>query len=216
MKRFLIFTIFIVFLAGCAPDPRRAAEADKIYAEADAIRVQTERSAISAAEGQRLQAELNNIQLADEKRKQQVKDAALANMKLWSGRIAWVSGIALSLAVVLVICSVAQAARITITGLGEATARAAMVKANLVYLDQKTGQYPVLLEYVSKGVYSMTDINTGITLMLDTRNEPDRLMIQTAGAVRHVGVLASHAERSNDPTGVAMIQPLIIENVEAQ
>jgi hypothetical protein len=210
MKRVLIFIAVALMLFGCIPDPKDAAEADVLRTEAR----QAELDAIQAREQK---IKLDEIIVQDAEREQLVKDAGLANAELTAARVAYWSGLALTVSLVLMILTFGASASVAMYGTGKAVARAAMVKAQLIYLDKTTGQYPLVLEYAGKGIVSLTDPNRKYTIMLDTRNEPDRLMIQTAGAIQHVGVLSSAASKSKDPTGVAMIQPWIIDqNTEQQ
>jgi hypothetical protein len=207
MKKVLVLLVVALALFGCMPSPLDVAEADVLRTEAR----QAELDAIQAREQKAL---MNEIELADALREQELKDAALENAKAAAARAAYWGGLALTVSLVIVFLSVGAAAGIAIYGSGQAIARAAMVKANLIYLDKATGQFPLVLEYAGKGLVTLTDPNTGATLLLNTRNEPERMMIQTAGAVRHVGVLAAAAGKSKDPTGMAMIQPLIIDAEE--
>jgi|CXWL01.1.fsa_nt_gi hypothetical protein len=207
MKKVLFVLLVSLALAGCAPNPKDVAKADVMHIEA-------EQQAMDATRTREQQIKLDEIAIQNAEREQEVKDAALENKKHAMEMVTYWSGIAITISLVIVILSVGASGSIAIYGSGKAVARAAMVKAQLIYLDKSTGQYPLVLEYAGKGIVSLTDPNTNTTLLLNTRNEPDRLMIQTAGAIRHVGVLASAASKSNDPTGVAMVQPLIIDAEE--
>jgi hypothetical protein len=204
MKRILVFLAIAMALFACTPNP-------KDVAKADVMRSEENQAALDAAQAREQKIKLDEIALQDAEREQAVKDAALENAKNAAARVAYWGGIALTISLMMMILAVGASGSIAIYGGGRAVARAAMVKANLIHLDKVTGQYPLVLEYAGKGIVSLTDPNTGMTLLLNTRNEPDRLMIQSAGAIRHVGVLANAASKSKDPTGVAMVQPLIIE-----
>jgi len=209
MNRILFFLIVALALAGCAPNPKDVAKADE-------TRWLAEQDAADQAQAREQRIRLDEIAVEDAEREQAVKDAVLEDAKLAAQRVVYWSGLALTLSIVLMILAVGASGSIAIYGSGKAIARAAMVKANLIYLDKATGQYPLVLEYAGKGIVSLTDPNTGMTLLLNTRNEADRSMIQSSAAVRHVGVLASAAGKSKDPTGVAMIRPLIIDGEEAE
>jgi hypothetical protein len=96
-------------------------------------------------------------------------------------------------------------------GISTALVRAAEVKANLIYLDERTRQYPVFLQYLGQGKFSLVNPNVNAVLMLDTRSEPDRQMIAAMGATQYAGALAREARQSDDPTGVSMIQAPIVD-----
>lgn len=204
MKKVLVLLVVSLALFGCAPNP-------KDVAKGEVMRIEAQQNAMDATRAREQQIKIDQIEIQNAQREQEVKDAALVNKKHAMEIITYWSGIAITISLVMVILAVGASGSIAIYGGGKAMARAAMVKAQLIYLDKNTGQYPLVLEYAGKGIVSLTDPNTGITLLLNTRNESDRLMIQSAAAIRHVGVLASAASKSKDPTGVAMIQPLIIE-----
>jgi hypothetical protein len=201
----LIALIVGVLLTGCSTvDPRKSAEAYATQSQADQL-------ARDATQEREQKAILDAIAVKDAERTQAIKDAAMVNAKAVYGWMTLWGGITLTIVLVYVLISIGRGLNVVIQGTGEAMARAAMVKANLIYLDKTTGQYPLVLEYAGKGLVSLTDPNTNTTLLLNTRNEPDRMMIQTAGAIRHVGVLSAAASRSKDPAGVSMIQPMIID-----
>ncbi len=209
MKRIFILLILSVTLLGCAPNPKDVAKGEE-------TRLLAEQEAADQAQAREQKIRMDEIELQEAEREQAVKDAALENMKAVVNVGVRLMGWALIIVLIYVIIAVGKGLQVAIDGAGRAAARAAEVKANLIYLDPETGQFPALLEYLGKGMVSLTDLNTGITLLLNTRNEPDRLMIQSSAAIRHVGVLANAASRSKDPTGVAMIRPLVIEDVEAE
>src|SRR5690606_8510975 len=85
------------------------------------------------------------------------------------------------------------------------------VRANLIHLDAKTGTYPMLLTYISKGRFTalMPD-NT--VLELDSRNEPDRIKLRGLLDIQHTAVLANAARLSHRPGEIAQIPaPHVIE-----
>jgi hypothetical protein len=207
MKTKHIFLLFMTlfFLTACAPQ-RIAAEAESYKTHQE-----TDQKVLDTIQAREQKTAMDAIALREAERKQAVKDAALANVKSLANMFVRVTGIAGMVVVVWVMVSVGRGAGVALEGLGQAAARKAMVNANLIYIDPKTGQYPQLLEYLGGGRYSLTDLNDHSTLMLDTRNKPDLLAVQGAMAIRHALVMSNAASRSKDPTGVAMVQPLIID-----
>jgi hypothetical protein len=165
------------------------------------------------AQEQALEQKINmdGVALQDAQRNQEIKDAGLDNAKKAAGWLTYYGGMAITISMVALVLSIGAGGSLAVVEIGKAAGRAAMVKANLIYLDKSTGQFPQLLEYLGSGKYSLTDMNDHSTLMLDTRNEADRLAVQGAIAIRHALVLSAAASRSTDPTGVAMVHPLIIE-----
>ena len=207
MKKIMFLLLVSMALAGCAPNP-------KDIAKAEVLRSEAQQSALDATRAREQQTRLDEIEIQNAEREQEVKDAALVNKKHASEKVTYWSGIAITISLVIVILAIGVSGSIAIYGSGRAFARAAMVRAQLIYLDKNTGQYPLVLEYAGKGLVTLTDPNTNTTLLLNTRNEPDRLMIQSAAAIRHVGILANASSKSKDSAGVAMVQPLIIDAEE--
>ena len=207
-KKLFVFSLAVLILSACATDPRNAADAYQTRMEAD-------QAAKDSQQARAQEQALNEIAIQDAQREQAIKDAGLAKAQEAYGWMVYWGGIALTLTIVSAVISVGVGASFAIVGSGRAAAQAAMVRANLVYLDKSTGQFPQLIQYVGNGKYSLTDMNDHSTLMLDTRNEPDRVAIRGAIAVRHALVMANAASKSADPTGVAMVQPMVIDSVEA-
>jgi hypothetical protein len=78
-------------------------------------------------------------------------------------------------------------------GAGRAAARAAIVRANLIPLDAATRQFPLLLNYLGRGRYSLLDPNTEMVTLLDTRQPADRDKFRQMGMVKLAGVVAQEA-----------------------
>lgn len=206
IKRIILFILVVMALFGCAPTPQDVADAEATSSESR----QGELDAIQAREQK---IKMDAIQVQEAERAQEIKDAGLENAKTIYGAIIYWGGITMTIVLMYIIVSVGRGLNTAIEGAAQAIARAAIVKANLIYLDPKTGQFPQLLEYLGDGKYSLTDMNDHSTLLLDTRNEPDKVAVRGALAVRHALVMSNAASKSKDPTGVAMVQPMIIDQV---
>ena len=202
----LLVTMFL--LSACATDPRNAADAYQTRSEAD-------QAALDSQQARNQVQALNLIAIEDAQREQAIKESGLAKTQAVYGWVIYYGGMALTVTVVCLVLSIGIGSSIAIVGSGRAMARVADVRANLVYLDKATGTFPQLIQYIGNGKYSLTDPTDHSTLMLDTRNEPDRVAIRGAIAVRHALVMANAASKSKDPTGVAMVQPLVIDSLEA-
>jgi len=205
MNRVLIVSfLLVVLLAACAPDPRKEAEAF-------ATRTEAEQSALNQEQAREQKAELHRIEM-------EKKQARLQELNDGFNRFIRVMFFCtIVFAVVFMFYSTRSAIesfnKVTV-GLAEAAAHRAMVRANLIALDPQTRQFPILLQHVGKGVFSATNFNTNSTLLLDTRNEPDRQMISAMGAVQYAGALAQEAAKADDPTGVSIIQTPVINWIE--
>jgi hypothetical protein len=92
----------------------------------------------------------------------------------------------------------------TVRGIGNAIVQAAELRAKLIPLDRHTRQFPLV--YLEKGKFLLANPNVDGTLLLDTRNAPDREMIMAMGATQYAGALAQEARKANDPAGVSIIR----------
>jgi hypothetical protein len=181
----------MVLLSGCAPDPRSVADADN-------SRILAAQEAANQVQERELAAKDAEARQAVEAGTRAARVQALATVTRWAGvaGAVSVSGVLLAAAVGLGWFAV---------GAGRAGARLAEIRASLIPLSEMTRQYPVLLSYLGRGKFSLSNPNNGQVLMLDTRNEPDALMVKAAAAVQAGGVLAREARRSKEPEGVAMM-----------
>jgi len=197
MKSKLFFVIALAWLlAGCGVNPID-------QAEAEAIKMQAEQDALDQVQ-ERERA--TGIYMLDQAEREQTSEARVQAGR----RVATAAGYAGAVAVAVVILGAGAGFALAAVETGRAAGRVAMVRANLIPLDRVTRQFPLLLSYAGKGCYTLTDANTGATMRLDTRSEPDRQLIATAGAVRLAGVVATEARRSTDAAGLALYNPVVI------
>lgn len=204
MRLVILFLLVAGLLAGCAADPRDAAEAVQIRLEAEAeanARAQELQQKALQFELKHAEAEATSAQL-------------IASMRDF---IRYTFG-ALTIGAVGFILAAAVGLSWGTVGAGRAAAEAVHVRANLVPLDVATRQYPLYLQKVSRDRYTLTDMNTGQVKLLDLRDAGDRQLIATAGAVRLAGAVAYESRRSSDPAGVAIIgtNPAIVAPREYQ
>lgn len=208
MKRILLIMALVWLVSGCAPDPRKQAEADK-------IRMEAEQNALNAKQMREQRRALDAVQLQNAQLEASQKEATAKawrdgwNMTLRFAFYVFTAGVCYVL--FMASRSIATSVATTTEGLSAAIVRAAEVKANLIYLDEKTRQYPVFLQHLGKGRFSLVNPNANAVLLLDTRNEPDRQMIAAMGATQYAGALAREARQSEDPTGVSMINAPVID-----
>lgn len=192
-KIFIIFLCAIV-LSACAPDPRREASAFE-------KRTQAEQEALNQQQAREHAAALNDIDIQDAQDTQTIKSAILNSPLVVDAFI---------LAMVMIVISIGMGSGYAIVGTGRAVAISAEFKANQVRLDPVTRQFP-LLRQIHGTRWAIENPNTGQVLMLDEKNEPDRMLIAAMAAVQHTGVLAQSASKSHDAAGVSIIQPFEME-----
>ena len=208
MKRVLFFIVFLMLVSGCAPDPRKEAQAFQ-------IRSQAEQDALNSETARAHQQELNDIQTKQLQLEEEHREATAAEWRTGWNMVMRYGFIILTAAVCFVMFmasrSIASSFATMTQGLSTAIVRAAEVRANLIQLDPTTRQYPVYLQYLGEGRFSAVNLNVNSVLLLDTRNEPDRQMISAMGAVQYAGALARESRQSQDPAGVSMIQTPIID-----
>ena len=203
----ILLTFAALLLSACGPDPKREAEA---YA----IRVQADANARDQGQAREQAEELHNIQVAELEIEAQHKAATAVEWRNGLNRFIRVGFFFMIVYACVFLFygthSMIVSFKIASTGLAKATARAAMVKANLIYLDPKTRQFPMLLQYIGKGRYSLANGNVDGVMMLDTRNAPDRQMITASGLTQLSGAVAQEAAKSSDPAGIAVMRPPVV------
>lgn len=208
-QQMIVWCALLLTATACAADPRNQADAYRIRMEAESA------AAVESAALEHTQA-LNALELQEAQRVQDVREANQAQAKISYGWILYWGGMAVTVSVVAVALSAGAGLSVALIEGGKAAGRMANLRANLIQIDHKSGQFPQLVQYLGNGKYSLTDPNTSAVLMLDTRNEPDRLMVAGAMAVRHALVMSTAAAKSQNPEGVAMIQPMVLDVVEAE
>lgn len=192
------------FMSACAPDPRREADAYKTRVQADALAAAQAEQVWAQTNTDSIKNQHDQIAIQNEKAAQDQWQATTKQVIYWSG-------LALTIALVLSLTTTAIGFSWAVVGTGKALAHAAEVRSNMIHLDRVTRQFPLLLQYVSHGKFSLTNMNNGQTLLLDTRNEADRQMISAASMVQVAGVIASEARKSSDPAAIAIMQPPAID-----
>lgn len=204
LNRYFLLMVAALLLAACQPDPRKEAQAFQ-------IREQAEQDALNQEQNRAQDEELHDLQVQELQVQQGHREATAQK---W--REALNTGISLVkwpmiFALAYAILSLAHAISVGSRGIAQAMVRAAEVRANLIGLDPDTRQFPLLVQPLGRGRFAAFNPNTNSVLILDVRNEPDRRMIQAAGAVQYVGALASEAKQSSDPAGVSIITAPLID-----
>jgi len=208
MKRIVLTLVLWMLLSGCAPDPRKEAQAFQ-------IRSQAQQQALNDEAARQNQEQLNAIELQKQQLEQQTREATAAEWNHGLNMVLHYGSFVMTAAVCFVLFMSARSVVSSFATVTEGTAKAlvrrAEVRANLIQLDPVTRQYPAFIQYLGCGRFSVLNLNTNSVLMLDTRNEPDRQMIAAMGAVQYAGALAHEARQASDPTGVALIQAPIVD-----
>ena len=170
----LYLTVFILlFLSACGTvDPRNQADADN-------SRTLTAQTAADQ-EAARLQAQLRFDETMT------VVRAAFPTV-LFAAEMATVSlAISISLSLVGLGGGIGWAG----LGLGKVAVRAAEMRSNLVHMDVRTRTFPLVLQYLEKGIYTCSNANTGSVVRLDTRRKEDADLVHAIAAVTHDGIVA--------------------------
>lgn len=82
-------------------------------------------------------------------------------------------------------------------------------QATLIKLNPVTRQYP-LIPYTLAGVPRLYNPNTGSVVLLDAPRAEMPQLVTGMAAVQIAGIIAREARQSNDPAGMAMINPPLI------
>lgn len=212
---FLLVLFVAIFLSGC--DPFKA-EQIRAQSEADQSAAQSLQESLNAEQMRKQSAELHGIRMQDEQRKQARKDAAEKDVRQGLSlfiNVTFFAGTAVAIYFVLLVgrSTTTQLVRLQ-EGFTTAMITAADMRARMIPLDPVTRQYPLLLQYVGKGRYTLTDPNKNVVIPLDTRNLGDAQMIAGSIAVQHSGLVAMEARKSGarDAASIALVQdPPIVE-----
>jgi hypothetical protein len=189
--------LLALMLISCAPDPRKEAQATQ-------IREQAEQDALNQAQRRAHDEQLHQIEL---QRQQAIAQESIA---AWKRSIKYISVFGV-IATCIMLLALAALFSYGSFRFAIARARLADVRANLIYLDPATRQFPLFIHHVHGTKYAFHNPNTGSVLMLDEKNSVDRQLITAAGATQIAGAVAQEASKSNDPAGVSIIKPPIIE-----
>lgn len=197
----IVVWILSVMLISCAPDPRKEAQAFQ-------IREQAEQDALNQAQNRVHAEQLHQVEL------QRQQAIAQENIAAWQRSIKYISVFG-----VISVCAMLLALTVSFSygsfRFTMAKARAADVRANLILLDPVTRQFPLFIQHVHGAKYALHNPNTGSVIMLDVSNPADRQLIAAAGATQIAGAIAQEAAKSDDPAGVSIIRPPIIEYAES-
>jgi hypothetical protein len=198
-NKFVLIVVLCLacMLTACAADPRKEAEA---YA----TRTQADQSAANQAQLREQSAELHALNM-------QHQEAVAMEWEAGLNKVIHAGALVGQYVFVLVLIAAGYGFSIAVVGTGKAWARFVEVRANLIRLDPVTRQYPAVLTYVSKGRYSLANLNNDSVLMLDTRNEPDRQMILGMSNTQYAGALARESRMSLQPGEVAGILAPFVE-----
>jgi len=185
VTKYLVFVVVVFILAGCAPDPRDEAEAYAIQEQA-------------------------NQDAADrEQERQQEQDLHQLRRAAWQ-RFYTVLGIAGSVAVSVSLVGLGIGIAIAAVYSGRAAGRAVEVRANLIPLAETTRQFPLFVQNKGRGLFTAYNPNTGAIIPLHIARREDRQLITASGAVQIAGAIAREARLSNDPAGIAIINPPLV------
>lgn len=208
MKRWalVLMVVCAFFVVSCGEDPRDAADARRT-------------DAITAAD------------VADRELAREIKLAQeQARAERWN-RIAdaLTKGFVFggSFAAAILIISAGIGGSIALMGMGKAVSDAASFRAGWVPLDKTTRQYPLLKQWVAedgrkllnfgKGIYMLSNPNTGSVVGLDEKRAEDRQMIAGMIAAQNVGIVATASRMAGDSSseGVGIVAPAAAQIITA-
>ena len=188
--------VMVILLAGCASDPRNAAEADAIRLDAAS------------------QAASDRVELAIAEQRAALELVELSEVSPWrvAARRVIVSAGAVAACVALGGLGVGLAW--ASVGAGRGAARLAAIRSGVIPLAEPTRQFPLVVSYVGKGRLSLTNPNSGSVIFLDTRRVADRGGLAGAAVIQLAGAVAREARRSSDAAGVSVIPGGVISLAE--
>lgn len=189
MRRILLLSLLILLLTACSPDPRSVAEAE-------ATTRQSQQAALDAEQARAQEA----VKFALQQR--QAEELSAQWIKAWSSFVT-ISMWFVTVAAVVGLLALATGFSFMAVNTGRAVGQAALVKANLIYMDKNTRAYPLFLQHTGQGKFTLTDMTTGLVRELDIRDKGHRDLIAGANMARLAGVVAFEARHHRtDPGGV--------------
>jgi len=208
-KKIIFGALFILILVtSCAPDPRKDAEA---YA----TRVEADSQAATAAQAREQEADLHALEMQKKELAQEIRVATAPELKRGLKMMLTVSFYFATAAVCYSLFMTARTVNTTVQGVGRALVIRAELQANLIGLDYRTRQYP-LLRQAHGTRFALSNPNDNSVTMLDVSNPADRQKIAALGAVQLAGAIAYEARKSSDPGALAMIKPTVIDAADGQ
>lgn len=198
-KGFLIMTTLLI-LVGCAPNPMDVADA---YA----VTVQADQAAKDAELARRLAIQQARYEAAR-------KEEAAAEFDKGLQTVIRFATFAAVMTLIAVAGSLAMAVRDYSRGSVQAAVTALDVKAHLIKLDPITRQYPLLLQSIGDGKFSLANPNTDSVLLFDTHKSADRLMVLAMARTQAHGSLARESRLSLHPGEVSRIDLSQLEVID--
>jgi hypothetical protein len=131
-------------------------------------------------------------------------------------RFIWWSSLAAVFSVAILTLALVSGTSYTVIGASRAMVTQFRLKAqtNLIALDKGTRQFPLIAAYAGKGIIHLHNPNTGGVYTIDTRQPPDAQMIAGASLTQCSGAIAQEAKGSRDPSGVAVVAPPVVVEME--
>jgi hypothetical protein len=200
VKTIPLILLILVLATGCAPDPRNQADANATQLKAEA------QAAADAQARAQAQAKFDLEHQEAEARSAQW----IASVTQFIRNFMFVATIAACVAVLGIGIGTGWGA----AGIGKAVANKAMNVSNQIQMSEKTRQFPLFIQHVGNGLFTMYNPNTGEVARLDVRKAADRQQIATQGALLLASGVAHEARmHRSDPTGVAMVgtHPTIVD-----
>jgi hypothetical protein len=205
MRQISIFAFLFLVLAltSCAPDPRKEAQA---YA----ITTKAQQDALDQEQARQQSADMHELDVRNAEVIAQRHEATAGEINRGLIKFAFFVFTFGTAAICYTVFRGSQIVVKTLQGIGEATEIRAMHRASLLPLDAN-GNYPAYIARLGGGRYSITDLNTHTTMLLDVKNDPDAQMVAAAMAIRQTFVLASQSVRAADSgQSISKIDPSIV------
>lgn len=209
MKKLVVLLVVLgigLLVAGCGPDPRDEADAERTLAiTAQDVADRTQAREILLAQEQ-----------AAAERRNRVADALTAGVVFGGG-----------FAAACLVISAGIGGGIALVGMGQAARKVFLFRADWVPLDKTTRQYPLLKQWVAedgkkllsfgKGVWMLSNPNDGSVIGFDERREGDKQKIAGMIAAQTVGIVATASQKAGDSSseGVSVIAPAAAQIITA-
>lgn len=204
IRKVIFLILVMMFLAACAPDPRKEANAQKTLIESN-------QAALDAEQARAIRQTQADAEKVKSDYWQAVWDSALGTAQEAANTTVRFVGWSLTIALCVVVLGAAWTVKETSIGLGRTFVRFAEVRAGLIHMDKSTRTFPGFVDVRQlHGTRFVAMLATGQVLKLDAAQSADRQLIAALAQVATTGAAMQEMRTANDARGMAMFQPDIV------
>jgi hypothetical protein len=201
----LLVAMVMILLAGCAPSPMD-------YADADAIRSESEQKALDAMQSRQQGKERHEVEMDQAQFWAEVRASTLYSTKAMANMLVKSVGCCLIAALCVAILGMGWTVKEMSIGLGTVAVQAAEVRAGLIHMDKSTRTFPAFMDVKQvHGSRYVAMLASGQVLKLDVARPADAMLVMALAQTSAVGAAMQEMRTANNAEGMAMFQPDLID-----